>query len=118
MTVKTLHANILTSVVTPAVIDLVHEEVITFAELARRLGRRRANRPTHVGTIHRWRLRGLNGVRLAAAKSGGIWVTTVQAHQRFVDAITQAASPEATPPAGTPRASADQTDRDLDALGL
>ncbi|QJW94602.1 DUF1580 domain-containing protein [Frigoriglobus tundricola] len=118
MTVKALQSGILTSVVSLHVLDLVNEEVVTFAELARRLGRRRANRPTHVATIHRWRLRGLNGVRLAAAKSGGIWVTTVQAYQRFVDAITQAASPEAKPPAGTPRASADQTDRSLDALGL
>jgi hypothetical protein len=115
MSIKTLHSNILTSVVAPVVIDLVHEEVVTFAELARRLGRRRANRPTHIATIHRWRLRGLNGVRLAAAKCGGIWVTTMQAYHRFVEALTQASCPDVDVPA---QASGDQTERTLDDLGL
>lgn len=117
MSTKTLDAKLLTSVLVDT-IDLIGEEVLTFAELARRVGRRRANRPTHVATIHRWRLRGLNGIRLAAAKHGGIWVTTVQAYQRFVDALTRAADGETLGPPGPSRPSADQTDRALDKLGL
>lgn len=117
MSINALDAKLFTSVLTTT-IDLANEDVVTFAELARRVGRRRANRPTHVATIHRWRLRGLNGIRLAAAKHGGIWVTTVQAYQRFVDALTRAAVGEAPGPASPSRPSADQTDRALDKLGL
>ena len=117
MSINTLHAALLTSVVADAV-DLLNEEVVTFPELARRVGRRRANRPTHVATCHRWRLVGLNGIRLAAAKQGGIWVTSVQAYQRFVDALTRAAAGEAPGPGRPSRPSADQTDRALDKLGL
>lgn len=116
MSVKTLHAILLTSAVADTV-DLINEEVVTFPELARRVGRRRANRPTHVATCHRWRLVGLNGIRLAAAKQGGIWVTTVEAYQRWVDAITRAASPDGRGPvlAAPP---SDQANEKLAKLGL
>jgi hypothetical protein len=99
-------------------IDPAGEEVVTLTELARRLPRRRANKPTHVATLHRWRLRGLNGVRLAAVKYGGIWVTTVQAYQRFVDALTRATAPEVPVPANTPPMAPDSVDRALDRYGL
>lgn len=111
MSVKTLNAILLTSAVTDAV-DLINEEVVTFPELARRVGRRRANRPTHVATCHRWRLVGLNGIRLAAAKQGGIWVTTMEAYRRWVDAITRAAAPGGSGPVIAARSS-DQTDEKL-----
>jgi hypothetical protein len=117
MSIKTLDAKLLTSVLTDT-IDLANEEVVTFAELARRVGHRRANRPTHVATIHRWRLVGLSGIRLAAAKQGGIWVTTIQAYQRWVDAITRAASGDGSGPATASSRSGDQTNSKLDKYDL
>src|SRR4051812_22577934 len=64
-------------------IDLLTDHVITFADLARGLPCRRQGRPTHVSTIHRWRVTGLNGVRLAAVRVGSVWVTTLEAYQAF-----------------------------------
>ena len=117
MSIRHLKARVLTSVVVPPPIDLANEQVVTFTELARRLPRRRGGRPTHVSTIHRWRQRGLSGVRLAAARCGAIWVTTWQAYQRFVDALTAVASTD--PGAGaTPPAADERTERALDDLGI
>ena len=116
MSIKTLNAIFLKSVVPH--LDLSKEEAVTFSELARRVGRRRANRPTHVGTCHRWRLQGLNGIRLAAVKQGGIWVTTIEAYQRFVDALTRAASPDECAPPVPPCTTPDQTENTLEKLGL
>lgn len=118
MSAKQIRARLLTSVVQPPPIDLVKEQVVTFAELARRLPRRRGGRPTHVSTLHRWRQNGLNGVRLSALRCGAIWVTTVEAYQRFVDDLTRAASPTPFAPAAARHASSDQVDRALDKLGL
>jgi hypothetical protein len=117
MSIKKLDANLLPSEFTNA-IDLANEEAVTFPELARRIGRRRANRPTHVSTIHRWRLAGLNGVRLQAKKQGGIWCTTIQAYQRFVDALTRSASSGDNGQSITTRPSAEQANQALDRLGL
>jgi Protein of unknown function (DUF1580) len=70
-------------------IDLIHENVVSFTELARRLPRRRQGSPTHVSTLHRWRLNGLKGVRLQAIRLGGAWATSMEAYQRFCDALTE-----------------------------
>src|SRR5437773_9620588 len=99
-------------------IDLINEHVVTLADLARRLPSRRNGRPTHVGTIHRWRLRGLRGVKLAAARLGGTWVTSLEAYQRFCDALTRLADHTSPTSAGTTRAAHDRTEQLLDDLGV
>ena len=99
-------------------IDLNTETLVTFTQLARRLPHRRNGRPTHVSTIHRWRLNGLKGVRLAAAKHGAIWVTSIEAYQRFVAALTLAASPATTAPTDLLSLRSECPDRILDKLGL
>jgi hypothetical protein len=98
----------------------MNEQVVTFTELARRLPRRRGGRPTHVCTIHRWRQRGLSGIRLAAVRCGAIWVTTWEAYQRFVDALTTAVTKNADliPLHTTLPDVASRTDQALDQLGL
>jgi hypothetical protein len=118
VSVRHLKARVFTSAVPPPPIDLANEQVVTFTELARRLPRRRNGRPTHVSTIHRWRQRGLSGVRLAAARCGAIWVTTWEAYQRFVDALTAVASNDSGVGATPPTAADDRTDQALDALGI
>jgi hypothetical protein len=79
------------------VIDVNSETIILFSELARRLPRRRKSRPTHVSTIHRWRQRGVDGVRLEAVRLGGTWVTSLEAYARFCDALTRQATTNAMP---------------------
>jgi hypothetical protein len=72
-------------------IDVNSERMITLAQLARRLPCRRGDRPVSPATIHRWRNPGLRGVRLACAKIGGIWHTSLEAYQRWVERLTAAA---------------------------
>jgi hypothetical protein len=77
------------------VIDVNSEHVVTFPQLAGRLPRRRRDRPVSVTTIHRWRHPGVRGVRLEAVRSGGAWVTSLEAYQRFCEALTRQADPQA-----------------------
>src|SRR5262245_18223544 len=69
-------------------IDVSSEEIVTFSQLARRLPRRRNDRPVHVSTIHRWRIHGVKGARLECVKIGGGWCTSMEAFQRWVDQLT------------------------------
>lgn len=80
------------------VIDLANETPITLAKAARTL----PGGPVHVSTIHRWRLKGIRGVRLTTFLRGGVRHTTCQAMERFFDAVTAAADGD-TPPARTSR---------------
>ena len=85
-------------------IDITHEQLITFSELARSLPRRRGDRPVHLATIHRWRSRGLKGFRLEGIRVGGAWHTSREAFRRFVDRLTaHAESAEVSLPAGPDR---------------
>jgi hypothetical protein len=59
------------------------EELISFAQLAARLPRRRRGRPVHVSTISRWRNPGLRGIKLEAVRIGGTWATSMAAFHRF-----------------------------------
>lgn len=68
--------------------DITQEQLLTFRDLARSLPCRRGDRPVHVATIHRWRSRGLNGIRLEAMRIGGAWTTSREAFRRFVDRLT------------------------------
>lgn len=77
----------------PMSINVETETLIPLAQLARSLPRRRSNRPVAPSTVHRWRMNGLDGVRLEAVKVGGSWHTTREAFQRFCDRLTAAAEP-------------------------
>src|SRR5262245_29296010 len=48
----------------------------------------------HVSTIHRWRLRGVRGVRLETLMRGGVRYTSTEALERFFGAITVSAGGE------------------------
>ena len=78
-------------------IDLT-ETLKTLAEAARTL----PGGPVHVSTIHRWRIKGIRGVRLSTILRGGIRYTTNEAIERFFAATTAAADGD-TPPAWTSR---------------
>ena len=70
-------------------IDIGREELITFAEAAKLLPRRRKGRKTHVSTLHRWCTKGVHDVRLEYLNVGSTRCTSVAALQRFFDALTE-----------------------------
>ncbi len=96
---------------------LLTEDLVYFADVARRFPEG-DGRGMHVGTLNRWRDRGVAGVRLEAVRVGGRWMTSWQAVDRFVTALN-AARPSAPAPttsaASRPRAA---VERQLDAEGL
>jgi Protein of unknown function (DUF1580) len=51
----------------------------------------------HTSTLHRWRLRGIRGVRLETILIGGVRYTSREALQRFFNATTAIASGESAP---------------------
>jgi hypothetical protein len=77
----------------PTVINVNEERLLTLAEAARSL----PGGPVHVSTIHRWRLRGVRGVKLEVLLRGGIRYTSSEALGRFYSAVTAAADAAATP---------------------
>jgi hypothetical protein len=69
-------------------INIRTETVVSYLDVVSNILPSRDGRRVHVGTLHRWRTRGLRGVRLHSVKLGGRWHTSVQALQRFFDALT------------------------------
>lgn len=67
-------------------IDLARESLLTLSAAATML----PGRP-HISTMHRWRLRGVRGVRLETILVGGRRYTSWQALERFAASITSTA---------------------------
>ena len=81
-------------------IDISKETVISLAEAARRLPTRRAGRSVSTSCIYRWTVAGCRGVRLEWTQIGATRVTSLEALQRFADALAALAcrEPIAPPP--------------------
>jgi Protein of unknown function (DUF1580) len=69
-------------------LDLVGGPLISFQEAASHLPACRKGRPVHASTLHRWRAKGLRGVRLPARRIGGVWMTSLAALDWFVERLT------------------------------
>lgn len=67
-------------------IDLQGENLLSLAEVAKKL----PGRP-HISTVHRWRLRGVRGVKLETVLVGGRRFTSDAALAEFVRCTTLAA---------------------------
>ncbi|TWU33429.1 hypothetical protein Q31b_57460 [Novipirellula aureliae] len=67
-------------------IDL--QNSLTFRQLATRLSSCSDATPVHPSTVHRWRLRGIDGTRLEAVKIGGRWYTSWPALESFAATLT------------------------------
>jgi len=74
-------------------IDLSEEKPKTLATAARTV----PGGSVHVSTIHRWRMKGVRGVRLETFLRGGIRSTTDEAIERFFAATTAAADGDPAP---------------------
>jgi hypothetical protein len=66
--------------------DLDPCQCLTLTEVSKHL----PGRP-HISTIHRWRTKGLKGVRLRTFRVGGRRVTTVSDLEEFIAKVTAAA---------------------------
>jgi hypothetical protein len=63
--------------------NLENETLISITDAAKRC----PSRP-HVGTVWRWTLNGLHGIKLQSIKVGGKRFTSLEALHRFIDATT------------------------------
>ena len=73
-------------------INLDTDDLIPVGQLAeQRLGKRPSP-----ATLWRWKLKGVNGAKLAVVKSGGCWMTTRAAFAEFLRQQTANCSPSAS----------------------
>lgn len=73
-------------------IQLDSESLLTLQAAARSL----PGHP-HISTLHRWRLRGIRGVRLETCLIGGSRYTSKEALQCFIDSTSKAAGVNPAP---------------------
>lgn len=69
-------------------IDSISEALITLAEAAEGLPRRRRGRKTHISTLYRWATAGCRGVRLETVQVGATRCTSREALQRFFERLS------------------------------
>jgi hypothetical protein len=79
-------------------IQLNSESLLSLSEAAASL----PGRP-HLSTLHRWRLRGVRGIRLETCLVGGARYTSREALQRFVESTTKEGESRAGPCKSMPR---------------
>ena len=74
-------------------IDPLSESVVSLAEAARLLPRRRAGKKPHVSCLYRWTVSGCKGVILESIQIGGTRCTSKEALARFFERLTYADDP-------------------------
>lgn len=83
-------------------IDISSEKVVSLSEAASLVPRRRAGKKCNTATVYRWTTIGLRGITLESIQIGGTKATSVEAMQRFFDALTSAASQRTAPAPPSP----------------
>lgn len=78
-------------------IDSTSETILTLAQAADDLPRRRRGRKTHVSTLYRWATAGCRGVRLETIQVGATRCTSREALQRFFERLSAGAQIESAP---------------------
>jgi len=79
-------------------IDISSENVVSLAEATRHLPRRRKGKRPNVATVYRWAQRGCKGIYLETIQVGGTKCTSLEALQRFCDALTPSSAPSTASP--------------------
>lgn len=67
-------------------IQIDKEHLLTLSEACGRIPKK-----PHISSLHRWRLKGVRGIKLETCLIGGVRYTSTEAMQRFVEATTIAA---------------------------
>jgi Protein of unknown function (DUF1580) len=70
-------------------IDSTTETIISLADAAKELPRRRRGRRVHVSCVYRWSSVGCKGVVLETIQVGGTRCTSREALQRFFESLSQ-----------------------------
>lgn len=100
-------------------IDLRKEELITLAEAAKLLPRRRLGKKCSVSCLHRWATRGLRGERLRVVQVGGVRCTSIEELDRFFAALSKPTSRHEEVASSSQRDHRDEgVKKELDRLGL
>lgn len=104
-------------------IDMASETLIAFRDVPKRLPRRPNGKAIHFSVVYRWAQKGLkSGIVLESLKIGGTTYTSLEALQRFADAITGKRSESPSPLSRmtrTRQAQAQQAERQVrERLGL
>jgi hypothetical protein len=106
-------------------IDLTAESAVSLAEATKWLPTGRNDSRPHVSTLLRWITSGAKGpdgsrVRLDAVRIGGRWVTSREALQRFIAALTPQFGDAAPAPrtAGQDRRATDRAGAELQKIGI
>lgn len=94
-------------------IDLNTETVLSLADAAKVLPKRRAGKPTHVATVYRWAQRGCRGVVLETIRVGCTRCTSREALQRFCEALTRGDGRRRSSTAKQRKQRADRAEREL-----
>src|SRR3954451_11871564 len=81
-------------------IDSTAETLLSLAQAAEQLPRRRRGRKTHVSTLYRWTTAGCRGVRLDTIQVGATRCTSREALQRFFEQLSQGNRGDAVPVGG------------------
>src|SRR4051795_534998 len=97
------------------VIDTRNETVVSLAQAADDLPRRRRGRKTHISTLYRWTTSGCRGVRLETIQVGATRCTSREALQRFFERLSSGAP--SGPPAVAPARSAVRRARESERAG-
>jgi hypothetical protein len=81
---------------------VLNGDLITFKRAVKIVPRRRRGKRVHVGTLHRWRSRGLKGIRLPALRVGGVWMTSAAALNWFFQRLSEPNAPNRDVTASAP----------------
>jgi hypothetical protein len=101
-------------------IDISTEQIFPLTEAPKRreLPRRRFQRPPHVATFYRWAKYGVRGVRLETIRVGGTRCTSLQAIQRFFNALSATDQLHAPSTGSARRRKSEEASQALTAEGL
>lgn len=69
-------------------VDVARERVLGWADAARYVGKLQGKAKVALQTLHRWAAKGCRGIVLESICVGGVRCTSVEALQRFFDALT------------------------------
>jgi hypothetical protein len=106
--------------------NLLSETVRNLTEAANLFPSFRNGRPVHPATLTRWILKGVRGpngacVRLEALKRPAGWITSVEAVERFLAALTPNLNASRAPTPATPgkrRRASERAAKELEKLGI
>lgn len=100
--------------------DLKSETLVRLVRCGIHFPREEGRNPPTVNTLHRWREKGAQGVKLECIPLLGVWHTSVEAIQRFVEARSNVMiEPTATPISDARRESHNRATRhELASLGI